>query len=423
MPSKLSLSPMQQEYMMNATHRWNFKTGATRSGKTFIDILAVIPKRIMATHGSGLITIMGNTNLTVHRNVIDPMREIWGKRLVGTPSSRNTVELFGHTCHILGADTISAVKRLQGAGIEYAYGDEVATWNEEVFNMLKSRLDKPNSCFDGTCNPDQPKHFVKKFLDSDADIYQQAYTIDDNPFNDPTFVANLKKEYAGTVYYDRFILGRWVAAEGIIYRLIADNPNRFIIGRKECVLKILPTNFIKILIGVDFGGTGSGTTFVATGFTEGFQNVVGLASEKHMGNIDPEKLNELFEAFVRKILTKYGVANYAYCDSAESILIRGLKATAARKELPISVRNASKTPINDRIRLTAALASQGRFFLTEDCETLKDALSQAMWNSKKLTSDERLDDGTTDIDTLDAFEYTIENDARTLLAVNLVKRG
>ena len=51
----------------------------------------------------------------------------------------------------------------------------------------------------------------------------------------------------------------------------------------------------------------------------------------------------------------------------------------------------------------------GLFYLTEDCETLSDALQDAVWNPKTLM-DERLDDGSTDIDTLDAFEYTIERD-------------
>ena len=74
--------------------------------------------------------------------------------------------------------------------------------------MLKSRLDKPTSIFDGTCNPDSPNHWFKKFLDSDADIFLQHYVIDDNPFNSPEFIENLKKEYRGTVYYDRFILGK-----------------------------------------------------------------------------------------------------------------------------------------------------------------------------------------------------------------------
>ena len=52
-----------------------------------------------------------------------------------------------------------------------------------------------------------------------------------------------------------------------------------------------------------------------------------------------------------------------------------------------------------------------QFFLTEDCGTLSEALQDAVWNAKVMDHDERLDDGSTDIDTLDAFEYTIERDA------------
>jgi flagellar motility protein MotE (MotC chaperone) len=58
----------------------------------------------------------------------------------------------------------------------------------------------------------------------------------------------------------------------------------------------------------------------------------------------------------------------------------------------------------------------GRFFITEDCGTLDKALQDAVYDSKKQ-NDERLDDGSTDIDTLDAFEYTIERDIKSLLEV------
>lgn len=88
--------------------------------------------------------------------------------------------------------------------------------------MLKSRLRCAHSHFDGTCNPDNPQHWFKRFLDSDADIYQQSYTIDDGVLP-PQVVAELKKEYAGTVYYDRYILGRWAQAEGLIYPFGEEN--------------------------------------------------------------------------------------------------------------------------------------------------------------------------------------------------------
>lgn len=216
----MNFSKKQLEYWRCANHRWNIKQGATRSGKTFLDYY-LIPKRIGDCTGRGLIVLLGNTRGTLERNILEPMRNIWGKELVGTVSNDNTVKMFGKKVYILGADKVSQVQKLQGAGIEYCYGDEITTWHEDVFSMLKSRLDKPNSIFDGTCNPDSPNHWFKKFLDSDADIYLQHYVIDDNPFNSPAFVENLKKEYAGTVYYDRFILGLWAAAEGLVYPMFS----------------------------------------------------------------------------------------------------------------------------------------------------------------------------------------------------------
>ena len=216
----MRFSTKQLEYWKYANHRWNIKQGATRSGKTFLDYY-LIPKRILNCSGNGLIVLLGNTRGTLNRNILEPMRNIWGKDLIGNISVDNTVTMFNRRVHTLGADKVSQVQKLQGAGIEYCYGDEVTTWNEEVFSMLKSRLDKPNSLFDGTCNPDSPNHWFKKFLDSDADIFLQHYVIDDNPFNSPEFVENLKKEYWGTVYYDRFILGKWAAAEGLVYPMFS----------------------------------------------------------------------------------------------------------------------------------------------------------------------------------------------------------
>ncbi len=226
----MKFSKKQLEYWNFANHRWNIKQGATRSGKTFLDYY-LIPKRIINCTGNGLIVLLGNTRGTLNRNILEPMRNIWGKELVGNISTDNTVNMFGRKVHTLGADKITQVQKLQGSGIEYCYGDEITTWSEEVFSMLKSRLDKPNSLFDGTCNPDSPTHWLKKFLDSDADIFLQHYTIDDNPFNSPEFVKNLKKEYFGTVYYDRFILGNWAAADGLVYPMFS--PEKHIVSTND----------------------------------------------------------------------------------------------------------------------------------------------------------------------------------------------
>lgn len=214
----MPFSEKQREYFNNANKRWNFKTGATRSGKTYMDFY-VIPKRIRARIGKpGLAVILGVTKSTIERNILEPMRNIWGSDLVGEINSQNKCYLFGEMVYCLGAEKVSQVSKLRGSSIKYVYGDEVADWNEEVFEMLKSRLDKPYSCFDGALNPQGPNHWLKEFLDSeDFDTYVQKYTIFDNPFLDPDFVKNLCKEYEGSVYYKRYILGEWALAEGLVY--------------------------------------------------------------------------------------------------------------------------------------------------------------------------------------------------------------
>ena len=213
----MPLSSMQQEYLMNANHRWNIKEGATGSGKSFLDFTVLIPKRLERLHGEGLVVFLGNTRGTLDRNIFEPMRE-WWPGMVSEIHSDNTIELFGKTAYAMGADNKKHVDRIRGSTIEYAYGDEVTTWSQDVFDMLKSRLRCPHSKFDGTCNPDSPQHWFKKtFLDTDADIYRQTYTLYDNPFLTPEFVHNLEKEYAGSVLFDRYILGKWAASEGALF--------------------------------------------------------------------------------------------------------------------------------------------------------------------------------------------------------------
>lgn len=217
----MPLTEKQLGFLRNCGHRWNVKTGATGSGKSFVDFTVTIPKRIMAARGEGLLVLLGNTRGTLERNILEPMRQWWPGN-VGMIRSDNTVELFGKKVYALGADNKKHVSRIQGATFEYVYGDEVTTWNEEVFQMLKSRLRCEHSHFDGTCNPAGPEHWFKKFLDSDADIYQQSYVIDDGVLP-RHIVAELKKEYSGTVYYDRYILGLWCQADGLIYRFGEEN--------------------------------------------------------------------------------------------------------------------------------------------------------------------------------------------------------
>ena len=89
----MGFSKMQQEYFQKATHRWNIKQGATRSGKTYMDYF-VIPKRIRRVSGEdGLVVLLGNTKGTLQRNIIEPLQNLWGVELVSNIRSDNTAIL------------------------------------------------------------------------------------------------------------------------------------------------------------------------------------------------------------------------------------------------------------------------------------------------------------------------------------------
>ena len=96
--------------------------------------------------------------------------------------------------------------------------------------------------------------------------------------------------------------------------------------------------------------------------------------------------------------------------------IARLMANTPLSWLADRVQNSAKIQIIDRVRLTSILMGGGRFWYLPEAVTLRDALASALWSQKHPGVDERLDDGTTDIDTLDAFEYTIERDYRRLTA-------
>ncbi len=409
-------TPKQREFIRNGTHRWNIKSGATRSGKTYLDRVYTIPMAIRERIGrEGLSIILGVTKSTIERNVLMPMREFYTETLVGKISSDNTCRLFGETVYCLGAEKVSQQSKIRGASFKYVYGDEMAEWNPEVFNLLKSRLDQKYSRFDGTCNPKGPNHWVKKFIDDpNVDVYYQPYTIFDNPYLDEGVVKSLCAEYQGTVDGQRLIWGRWVAAEGSCFPTFAENPASF-----RTTLEKFNRPLTTITIGVDFGGNKSASVFVATGFTPNFTYAVPLRAHRITGIITPQKLEEEFAEFVTEIYTDFGRRGITvYADSAEQTLIAGLRQKAIRNSLPCVIRNAYKTPIIERIRLINRLMGRRRFLILTGNEILERALSEAVYNPKSET-DERLDDGTSDIDTCDALEYSIEPFGKLLIGASL----
>lgn len=234
-----------------------------------------------------------------------------------------------------------------------------------------------------------------------------------------------------SIWYIRDILGERTIAEGLIYNKLATSiaakDGKFRIEKKIAQAMARSGKIIHINVGVDFGGNGSGHAFVATGELQGYEKLIILKSRRYLEgeydpdtgkkilDIDPKALNELFIRFIEAVTKEYGFITKVYADSAESVLIRSFRTALIESgHGDIKVVNAMKSKITDRIFATTALTAMNRLLITEDCESFEQAASMAVWDPKSLEL-ERLDDGTSDIDTLDSFEYSFERDISKFL--------
>ena len=400
--NEIGFTKKQMSFLRKKGKRLNFLVGSVRSGITWVSLWKWVFEVASAPKGYEFIMI-GKTLMSLKRNCLSHLETFVGSRNFSYSLNSKTAFLFGHKVHLEGANDERAEGKIRGMTLAGAYCDEITLFPENFFVMLLTRLSMPNAKLWATCNPDSPNHWVKvNYLDN-SELMDTAiwnFILTDNTFLDKDYIENIQKEFVG-VFYNRFILGQWVRAEGVIYSVFANNPENFFVPNDFDYSKIVYMTY-----GVDFGGSKSATTFVCTGFTKGFRDVIILEAERHEQELSPDKLEELFSSFVKRCFETYKKSAYTYADSAEQILIRGLRNVVARERLTTMVKNARKSPVKDRILAVNRLINTGRFWVNKHCKTVIKALQDAVWNEDK--EDERLDDFTSDIDTLDAMEYSIE---------------
>lgn len=385
--------------------------GAVRSGKTSIMMWAFVDWAMREFDGQRF-GICGKTVDSASKNIVVPFismalaKERYNLRwrradhvLEVTRSGKtNYFEVFG------GKDE-SSFMLIQGRTLAGVLLDEVVLMPESFVNQALARCSVDGSRIWFSCNPGSPQHwFYKNWIEGSArrNALYLHFNMRDNPALSDSILARYEAMYSG-VFYDRYILGKWVLAEGLVYQQFADDPQQYMIDT-------LP-QIQYAVIGVDFGGTGSAHSFSLVGFTAGFRTVVLLDEYYHNNKTDgilsPSELNRDFVAFVRRARSRFRVYE-ARCDSAEQTLIEGLRVAAVKAGLGIDIRNAVKGPINDRIAFFNSMIAQERFFLLRGCVNTRKAMCEAVYDSKRVTEDIRLDNGTTNIDSLDSMEYAVE---------------
>lgn len=402
-------------YMRRAyRHTVNVAEGAVRAGKTvdnvfvFAALLEDAPDRIHLASGSTL----GNAKLNLGDCNGLGLERLFAGRCGWTRYRDNEcLRIATRTGEKLvlftGGKNADAYKRIRGN----SYGMWLATEiNHHHDSFLMEAVNRTLAARDrrlfwdlNPCAPNAPiyRDYLDKYAAAErAGFYNYGhFTIADNPVITPERMAEIAAQYdPGSVWYRRDILGERCAAEGLIYRMFADDPAAYAADGTD-----FPAEFINI--GVDFGGNRSRTAFVAVGFAESgiaalAEGVVG--GEK--GEIDPERINREFRRFLGELQGRYSApVRYVFCDSEAQYLETGLRRSVA--DTGIRVTDCVKKPICDRIAFMNRMMATKRFSYDPSCRNLCGGLCAAVWDE---TGDRRRDDFTSDIDILDAFEYAVE---------------
>lgn len=223
-------TPKQKELM----ERWkrgelariNLLEGSVSSGKTWISLVlwafwaATMPKE-------GLYLMCAKSITTLKRNCLFLLQELVGENNFYFSLASKEGRLFGRRVLFEGANDARSESKIRGLSLQGAYCDELTQFPEDFFAMLLSRLRLPGAKLIATTNPDNPNHWLKQNYISRADeldFFDIPFSIEDNTMLDPEYVENIKREYTG-VFYDRFIRGLWVAADGLIYDMFSPDSN------------------------------------------------------------------------------------------------------------------------------------------------------------------------------------------------------
>lgn len=423
-----------KEYMRRAlTSTMNVAEGAVRSGKTVDNVFVFA--HLLETTSDCLHLATGATGGTAKVTLGDcggfGLEAIFRGRCrwhrykgcdamtVRTPTGEKTV-LF------CGGKNADAFKRIRGLSVGMWLATEINLHHPSFIKEAFSRqLAASDRRIFWDLNPDAPgAPIYRDYLDHYATMTAQGllsaeffnhqrFTIFDNAAISPKKLSDILAQYEpGSLWYRRDIEGQRCAAEGMIYTRFADNPDAFMVSGDA----IPPLAFAAV--GVDFGGTRSKTTFVCCGFTPGYtaMYVLGEAVLGGEGTVEitSEDVNRSAEQFLCRMHSRYPRVpiRYLFCDSEAQYLIHGLRRMLHDSGhgfiRTVSLQNARKLPISERIACEVSLFAQGRIHLVDgETKQLCAGLCGAMWDSAK-EGDVRLDNFTSDIDILDAFEYAFE---------------
>lgn len=405
MPDEIELRGLtekQQESVSQSTALYNVWEGAVASGKTIGSLYRWLIFVLNTKDLPGELVMTGRTRDTVWRNCVLPMQQYFPGVTAGNLGAP-TCRIAGRVVHIIGASDVKAEQAIRGMTILGAYVDEVTTLQEEYFKMLLTRLrvrgrggKKVASRLFGTTNPDGPRHWLKAgFFDNpskSAEWKRFHFSIDDNPTLPAEYVRQMHTQYEG-LWYRRFILGEWVAAEGAIWGGVFD-PDKHVVDSM-----LIPRPERILAVAVDYG-TEHATAGIALGLAQGrlwalreWAPAKGMAPSQYSADLRERFLPELEADFGSR--PEWVRVDPAARDFRDQLFYDGLTSVAKAFNGVLS-----------GIRTVSSVFAKGKLLISDECPRLLDEIPSYVWDPKATARGEEAPVKAND-DFCDALRYAV----------------
>lgn len=306
---------------------------------------------------------------TLKRNCLILLQELVGKRNFDFSVPAKEGVLFGRRVIFEGANDARSESKIRGMTLQGAYCDELTQFPEDFFAMLLSRLRVPGAKLIATTNPDNPNHWLmQRYIKraNELDFLDVKFTINDNTTLPADYVENIKKEYTG-VFYDRFILGLWVAASGVIYSMFSESANVYRPDQRPAGMAWVSAR----AIAVDYG------TVNPTRFLD-------IYDDGETVRVDREYDWDSRREQRQKTDQEYADDLLAFMGESWCTVIVDPSAASFIAEL--RRRGAYVVPADnevlDGIRKTASLIARRRLLVCESCARLRDEMGSYIWDEK-----------------------------------------
>lgn len=385
------LNSKQQEVwncFINEKPKILIASGAKRAGKTYVFILLFL-MHIASYENKGLNFIIGGaTQASIRRNVLDDMELILGKELKLDKS--NAVKIFGNKVYVFDGQNADSWKKARGFTSAGAFLNEGTALHDTFIKEVFSRCSYKGARILVDTNPENPMHPVKKdYIDNSGqklsngrlNIKAFQFTLFDNTFLDSEYVESIIASTPTGMFTDRDIYGKWVAAEGVVYKDF--NEEIHYITEEEYNQKQIKKKYA----GVDWGYEHHGSIVVIAEDMEGKRYLIEEHAYQHKEIDDWVKI-------AKGVIERHGNILF-YCDTARTEHISRFGKEG------IKARYADKSVLSG-IEVVARGFKLNELFIIEDKVNLfKDEIYNYVWDEKKDEPVKANDD------CLDALRYAI----------------